>query len=128
MKKTFFKIDDDLYRTTIYIACNCTMSELSKKLQQRGLSWETDGDDTDGGQYYKLKCDNGSFIHLIWIKEFDKKNLTESILDLVHEVDHLVFAVLEGAGIKCDFENSETHAYYQSWVIEKCLTFLSKQK
>ena len=127
MKPKFFKIEDDLYRTTIYVVSNCTMAELSKLIQKKGLSWEADGLDTDGGQYYKLQGENGFIVHLIWLKDWDSKNLFDSIIDLVHEVDHLAFSVLETAGIKCDFENSETHAYYQSWILEKCKGAFIKQ-
>ncbi len=56
-----------------------------------------------------------------------KTKIGIDLSDLVHEISHAVFFVLDHVGVKITDDSDEVFAYYQAYVIREILTILDKR-
>ena len=120
------RIIDEMYNAEIYLIVNIKHDELVKFFLKKYKHQFPYGTDFDGMHYLLTNPQTGMNNHFIIIYSYDKKLISDlSILD--HEVTHLMFSVLDIAGIKYDTEHSEeAYTYYHAHILTKCYKVLHK--
>lgn len=59
---------------------------------------------------------------IIRLKE-QKTSLGIDVCDLVHEIEHAVYFILERIGIKHNIDSDEVFAYYQAFLMRKAMNY-----
>ena len=120
------RIVDEMYNAEIYLIVNVKHDELLRfflKKYKHPFPYEPD---FDGMHYLLSNPKTGMKYHFIIIYSYEKDS-DDSFRILDHEVTHLMFSVLDIAGIKYDTEHSEeAYTYYHAHILTKCYKVLHK--
>jgi len=102
-----FKIKDRMYQKNIRLIVGCsqkTLFDLLKKHYDVVLD-----SDSANGTYFKIERDSKE-VHIIWVESFEWYIWEQSML--LHEIYHLVNAVMREIGMKLSEDSEEAYAYY----------------
>ncbi len=111
--KATFTVDLDWYEVQVHVQVNCTRKEhydyIKKTTGNDSIELPHDLSAADG-QYatYEQKA-SGAMLRFIWLRNYTG-TLDQSAI-LLHEIIHLVHAVLDYVGVPIRIENDEVIAY-----------------
>ena len=57
-----------------------------------------------------------------------KTSLGIDVCDLVHEIEHAVYFILERIGVKHNIDSDEVFAYYQAYLMKEAMDFFDPPK
>jgi hypothetical protein len=118
--KQVFKIIDEIYGTEIIIFVGTQRqaeSYAKKNLCAEGIGIR---ESMDGCTCTFINDDDES-VRFIWLQEYPW-TLAQWVV-ISHEVNHVAFYVLEGAGV----DDEEAHCYYHDYLLRKILKTLNKE-
>lgn len=124
--KTNFIVREPVFLSSCTILVGWTLEEVRKLIEANSLE-KIDWEDMKGcnGVCISANLKNGSFAHLVWLRDFDMT--TSSISTLSHELNHLVFEILNHKGVPLRYENQEVFTYLQQFYFADTLKILQKK-
>lgn len=131
LKKKFFKVDDPVFDSGVWVFVNYTDKELHVRIKKllktdKDIDFLKDGKGFSGRHFVLTSDKDGDIQRIIWLREFEWT--VEDIAVMAHEIIHLVMRVLEDKLIPINDDNSETVAYLYEYYIKEILRNLTPKK
>ena len=122
MKKRHLKIFEPVYRSCADILVDYTFDEMKKWIEESQHESEPKLDDFhrfSEGVAFQIKGKTGRLHQVIWLARW--KHDTDAIGNLIHELTHLTFRILEVKQIPIRGDNDEIFCYLLEYYVKEVL-------